>query len=192
VCRQHTLTTSTPHATHTHTTCSLYITPHHYSTFGRSRITEHVLLRYRHANAPTADPYNPRSYQAGHPLALLNAMPQPPPSAQDLDTALEPSPVRGLKTPLVLAAPRSTTDVGRAADPSTRTDDLYRCDRPAPSHIKDQSSTQRSLPLACTDTLVSSALKSIPSPRLSASKPQSCTVRSIMHHHVTQNRFLPE
>jgi hypothetical protein len=78
VCRQHTLTTSTPHSTHTHTTCSLYITPHHYSTFDRSRITEHVLLRDRPAHAPTADPNNPRSYQAGDPLALLNVVPQPP------------------------------------------------------------------------------------------------------------------
>jgi hypothetical protein len=149
----------------------------------------HMLLRERPANAPTADPYNPRSYHVGHPLALLNFVLQPPPSAQDLDTALEPTPVRGLHTPLVLAARRSTTDMGRAADLSTRTDNPYRCDRPAPSHSKDQSSAQRPLPLAYADTLVSSALKLIPSPHLNASQPQSSTIRSIMHHHVTRKAF---
>jgi hypothetical protein len=132
----------------------------------------HTPLRDRPGKAPTVDPYNPRSYLAGHPLALLNTVPQPPPSAQALGTALEPSPAKGLQTPLVLAAPRSTTALGRTADSPTHTDDPYRCDRPALSHSKDQSNTPRPLPLAYADTLVTIALKSIPFPHLSASQPQ--------------------
>ena len=141
-------------------------------------------LRDRRVNAPAADPYNPRSYPAGHPLSLLNPVSQPPPSAQDLDPALEPSPARGLQTPLVLAAPRSTTDLGRAADSPTHTDDMYRCDSPAPSHSKDQSNTPHPLPIAHADTLFKRALNPIPFPHLSASQPLCCKVRPIMQHHV--------
>jgi hypothetical protein len=132
----------------------------------------HMPLRDRPANAPTADPYNPRSYHAGHPLAPLNTVPPPPPAAQDLGTALEPSHVRRLRTPLILAAPKSTTDPGRAADLPTHADDPYRYDRPALSQSKDQSSTPRPLPLAYDDNIVNNALKSIPFPHLSASEPQ--------------------
>jgi hypothetical protein len=41
------------------------------------------------------------------------------------------------RTPLVLAAPTSTTYMKRVADLLTRRDDPYRCDRPAPSHTKE-------------------------------------------------------
>jgi hypothetical protein len=132
VCRQHTqpARNHTTNPTLKPNVVNVSSNTNHHPKYG------HTLLRDRPANAPTADPYNPRTYHAGHPLALLNVVPQPPPSAQDLDTALEPSLVRGLHTPQVLAAPRSTTDMGRAADLSTRTDDPNRCDRPSPSHNK--------------------------------------------------------
>jgi hypothetical protein len=149
----------------------------------------HMPLRDRPATAPTADPYNPRIYHSGHPLALLNIVPPPPPTAQDLGTALEPSPVIGLRTPLVLAAPRSTTNLGEAADLPTHIDDPYRYDRPALSHTKDQSSTPRPLSLAYADNIINSALKSIPFPHLSASEPQCFTIRPIMQHHETRKSF---
>jgi hypothetical protein len=113
---------------------------------------KHVLLRDWPVHAPTVDHYNPRSCHAGRPLAPLNTVLQQSPAALDLGTALEPSFGRGLHTPLVFAAPMSTIDLGRAADLSTHTDDMYRCNRPAPSGSKDQSNTQRPLMLAYVDS----------------------------------------
>jgi hypothetical protein len=149
----------------------------------------HLLLRDRPAHAPTADHYNPRTSHAGRPLAPLNVVPQPPPAAQDLGTVLEPSHGRGLHTPLILAAPMSTTDMGRAADLSTRTNDPYRCDRPTPSHGKDHSNIQRPLMLAYANTLVHNALRLTPFPHHSASQPQCCKVRPIMQHPETRKSF---
>jgi hypothetical protein len=146
----------------------------------------HMPLRDRPANAPTADPYNHRSYHAGHPLALFNTVLPPPQAAQDMSTALAPSPIRRLRTPLVLADPRSTTDLGRAADLSTHTNDQYRYDRPALSHSKEQPSTPRPLLLADANNIVNNAPNSTPFPHLSASEPQCCKISPVMQHHETQ------
>jgi hypothetical protein len=82
-------------------------------------------MRDRPAHAHAADQYNPRSRLAGHPLAPFLTVPQPPLAEHDLGTQLEPSHGRGLQAPLILAAPMSTTDLGRAADLSARTVDSY-------------------------------------------------------------------
>jgi hypothetical protein len=150
---------------------------------------KHVLLRDRPAHAHTVDHYNPRSRLAGHPLAPFNTVPQPPPAAQNLGTALKPSVGKGLQTPLVLAAPMSTTDMGRAVDLSTRTVDRYRGGRPAPSHNKVLFSTQRPLPIAHANTLVNNALNLIPFSHPSAFQPQCCEVRPMLQHRETRKSF---
>jgi hypothetical protein len=162
----------------------------HMSSNSNHRPTyKHMPLRDRPTNAPTANPNNPRSYHARQLLELLNTLPPPPTAAQDLGMALEPSHVRGLQTPMALAAPKSTTDMGRAADFPTHTDDPFRYDRPALSKRKDRSSTPRPLPLAYADNLANIALKSIPFTHLSASEPQCCKTRPIMPHHATRKSF---
>jgi hypothetical protein len=82
-------------------------------------------MRERPAHAPTADLYNPRSRLTGHPLAPFLSVPQPPPASHNLGTPLEHSPSRGLQTRMVLAAPKSTTDLERTAYLSTRLVDSY-------------------------------------------------------------------
>jgi hypothetical protein len=171
VCRQHTQPTTTPPRNHTTNPTSKLNLVNMSSNTYLPPTYRHMLLRDRPAHAPTADHHNLRSCHAGRPLAPLNYVPQPPPAAQDLGTASEPSHARGLHTPMVLAAPKSTTDLGRAADLSTRTNDPYRCDCPAMSNGEDHSSTPRPLPLAYAGTLVNNALKSTPFPHLSLSQP---------------------
>jgi hypothetical protein len=174
VCRQHTQHTTTPPRNHT---TNLLLSTSYYepttvnmsSNSNHPPTSKHMLCGIGPRMRPLRTPFNPRSCHAGHPLAPLNNVPQPPPTEHDLGTAFEPSHGKGLQTPLVLAAPRSITDMGRAADLSTRSDDPYRCDRPAPSHSKDPSNTQRPLLLAYADTLVNIALKLIPFPHLCAS-----------------------
>jgi hypothetical protein len=61
----------------------------------------------------------------GHPLAPFMTLPQPTPAEHELGTTLDPFPGRGLQPPLVLAAPRSNTDLGRADDFTARTIDSY-------------------------------------------------------------------
>jgi hypothetical protein len=95
------------------------------STSNLPHTYKQALLRDRPAHGHTVDRYNPRSRLAGHPLAPFIIVPQPPSAAQDLGIALEPSPGRGLHTPLVLAAPRSTTDMGWADDLSAHAVDSY-------------------------------------------------------------------
>jgi hypothetical protein len=69
---------------------------------------------------------NPRSQIAGHPLAPFVTVPKLPPVKHNMGNALDPFSIRrGLQTPLVLAAPRSTTDHGSADDFSTRMIDSY-------------------------------------------------------------------
>jgi hypothetical protein len=163
VCRQHTEPTTTPPLDPTidpHTSSPFY-QPNSVNISSNLNLPptyKHVLLRDRPAHARTADNYNPRS----------------------LGTALEPSLGRGLQTPLVLAAPWLTTDMGRAANLSTRIIDQYRCDRPAPSHSKAQSSTQGPLPLAYVNTLVNNEVNLILFSHLNASQRQCCKVRPIM------------
>jgi hypothetical protein len=60
-----------------------------------------------------------------HPLVPFITALRLPNADTDLGTTLEHALGRGIKTPLVLAAPRSTIDIGRAVDPSSRTVDLY-------------------------------------------------------------------
>jgi hypothetical protein len=68
----------------------------------------------------------PRNQLAGHPLAPFLTVPQLPPVKQNKGTAMDPFPIRRkLKTPMVLAAPWSTTDLGTADDFSTRLIDSY-------------------------------------------------------------------
>jgi hypothetical protein len=84
-----------------------------------------VLLRDRPEHARPADHSDPWDRLAGHPLAPFLTVPQPPPADQNLGHAMDPFPSRGLHTPLVLAAPRSTTDLGPADDSPTRMIDSY-------------------------------------------------------------------
>jgi hypothetical protein len=159
VCRQHTQPTTDPTLKPTmspHTSIPYYKPDlvNMSSNTNHPLTYRHMLLRDLPAYAPTADHHYLRSCHAGRPLARLNSVLQLPPAAQDLGTASEPSHARGLQTPTVLAAPRSTTDMGWAADLSPRTNAPCRCDRPTPSHSKDQSSTPNPLPLAYADTLV--------------------------------------
>jgi hypothetical protein len=68
----------------------------------------------------------PRNQLAGHPVAPFLTVPQLPPVKQNLGTALDPFPIRrGLQTPLVFPAPRSTTALGPADDFSPRMIDSY-------------------------------------------------------------------
>jgi hypothetical protein len=130
VCRQHTQPNTTPPLNHT--TNPTTTTP--YSNLASVVMTStsnlpptyrHVLMRDSSAHAHAADQSNPRSRLAGHPLAPFVTVPQPPPAKHDLGIAPEPSHGRGLKAPLIFAAPRSSTDLGRAADLSARTVDSY-------------------------------------------------------------------
>jgi hypothetical protein len=84
-----------------------------------------VLLRDSLEHATYADLSNPRTRFARHPLAPFLTVPQPPPDKQNLGTALDPFPGRGLQTPLVLAPPRSTTVLGPADDLPSRMIDSY-------------------------------------------------------------------
>jgi hypothetical protein len=127
---QHTHPTTTPPLSNTtnQTTSSpcsklTYVTMSSTSNLPPTYI--HVLLRDCLVYAHAADQYNPRSRHAGHPLAPFLNVPQPPAAEHDLGTALETSPGWGLQAPLVLAAPRSTTDLRRAVDLSARIVDSY-------------------------------------------------------------------
>jgi hypothetical protein len=84
-----------------------------------------ALLRDRSALAFTDKQYNPRSRLAGHPLATFITAPQIPTTLYNLGTALDPFQGRGLQASLVLTPPRSTTDMGRAANLSAREIDSY-------------------------------------------------------------------
>jgi hypothetical protein len=110
VCRQHTQPTMTP--TRNLTTNRPISKPYYESqTVDMSSPSTllptyiHVLLRDRPEHAPIAGHCNPRTRSMGHPLAPFLTVPQPPPSEQNMGTILDPSPTRGLQTPLVLAPP---------------------------------------------------------------------------------------
>jgi hypothetical protein len=86
---------------------------------------KHVLLRDRHATQFSDNHLSPRSRLAGHPLAPFLTVPQLPSANQGMGSPLEPAPGVGLQAPLVLAAPPSFCDLGRAADLSACTIDSY-------------------------------------------------------------------
>jgi hypothetical protein len=131
VCRQHTQSTRNPNRNHSSNPpiSSPYCDSRSVNMSSTSKppsTYRQVLLRDRPEHARPMDLSNPRNQLAGHPLAPLLTVPQPPPSTQNLGTAMDPFPIRrGLQTPLVLAAPRSTTDLGSADDFSTRMIDSY-------------------------------------------------------------------
>jgi hypothetical protein len=84
-----------------------------------------VLLRDQPEHAAHVDLSHPRSRLARHPLAPFLTMPQSTPDRHYLSTAMDPTPRRGLQTPLVVAPPRSTTDLGPADDIPSRMIDSY-------------------------------------------------------------------
>jgi hypothetical protein len=71
-------------------------------------------------------PLQPQKPTRRPPASPVPHCPATTPVKQNLGTAMDPFPIRrGLKTPMVLAAPRSTTDLGSADDFSTRMIDSY-------------------------------------------------------------------
>jgi hypothetical protein len=107
------------------------------SSFDLLPTYRHVLLRDRPEHATYADLSNPKTRLARHPLAPFLMVPQPPPNKQNLGTTMDPSPGRGLQTPLVLAPARSTYDLGPADDLSSRMIDSYllTCQYSTPPHL---------------------------------------------------------
>jgi hypothetical protein len=84
-----------------------------------------VLLRERHATQFTYGHLSPWSRLAGNPLAPFLTVPQLPYADNDLGSAQEPAPGVGLQAPMILAAPRPSHVLGRAADLSVTTVNSY-------------------------------------------------------------------
>jgi hypothetical protein len=62
-------------------------------------------MRDRLEHVRTVDLCNPMNRLVGHPLAPFLTVPQPPLAEESLSTIMDPSPSRGLQTPMVLAPP---------------------------------------------------------------------------------------
>jgi hypothetical protein len=129
VCRQHTLTTSTPHSTHIHILHTSYIANYPSTTMSLpSNLPDsykQVLLMDRPTVLFADDHLSPRSRLVDHPLAPFLTAPQIPNADHGLGSPLEPTPGTALQTPLVLTAPSSAPDLGRANDLSARVIDSY-------------------------------------------------------------------
>jgi hypothetical protein len=129
MCRQQTLTTSTPHPTHIHFINTSYIADYPSTPMSLpSNLPDsykQVLLRDRPTPLFADDHFNPRSRLVGHPLAPFLTAPQIPNADHGLGSPLAPTPGTRLQTPLVLTAPSSAYDLGRAVDPSARVIDSY-------------------------------------------------------------------
>jgi hypothetical protein len=129
VCRQHTLTTSTLHSTHTHILYTSYTA--YYPSTAMSLPSnlpdsyKQVLLRDCSAPLFAYDHLSPRSRLVGHPLAPFLTAPQITNADHGLGSPMEPTPGTRLQTPLVLTAPTSAPDLGRAVDLSARMIDSY-------------------------------------------------------------------
>jgi hypothetical protein len=129
VCRQDTMTTSTPHSTHTHILHTSYIEHYPSTTMSLSPNLpdsyKKVFLRDRPVPLFADDHLSPRSRLVGHPLAPFLTTPQITNAKHGLGSPLEPTPCTGLQTPLVLNAPISAPNLGRAVDLSARMIDSY-------------------------------------------------------------------
>jgi hypothetical protein len=84
-----------------------------------------VLLRDRPTPLFADDHISPRSRMVGHPLAPFLTAPQLATAERGRGTPVEPTPGARLQTPLVLTAPSSAPDLGRAVDLSARLIDSY-------------------------------------------------------------------
>jgi hypothetical protein len=121
VCRQHTQPTRQHKVTQQNSTPLFEL---HSTTMSSSLdllpTYRQVLLRDSPEHETYVDLSNPKTRLARHPLAPFLTVPQPPPERHHLGTALIPSPGRGLQSPLVVAPPRSTKDLGPADDLPSR------------------------------------------------------------------------
>jgi hypothetical protein len=129
VCRQHTLTTSTPQSTHIHDIRNTYIATHLPTTMTLPSYLldsyKQILLKERPTPLFADDHIGPRNRLVGHPLAPFLTAPQLATAEHGRGTPMEPTPGTGLRTPLVLTAPRNAPDLGRAVDLSARMIDSY-------------------------------------------------------------------
>jgi hypothetical protein len=74
----------------------------------------------RDRRAPPGGHPTPRGHLTCHPLTIFLTAPQLHTADNNFGLAMEPAHVHGRQTTLVLAALRSTIDMGRAADLSAR------------------------------------------------------------------------
>jgi hypothetical protein len=86
---------------------------------------KHVLLKDRPTPLFADDHIGPRNRLVGHPLAPFLTAPQTATVEHGRGTPLEPTPGTWLQTPLVLTAPLTAPDLGRAVDLSARLIDSY-------------------------------------------------------------------
>jgi hypothetical protein len=129
VCRQHTLTTSTPHSTHTHILHNPNIDYYPSTTMSLpSNLPDsykQVLLRDRPAPLFVDDHLSPRSRLVGHPLAPFLTTTQLANAEHGLGSPLEPTPGTGLQTRMDLTTPTPAPILGGAVDLSARMIDTY-------------------------------------------------------------------